>query len=104
MDIRRHNPTSPRGRQGKSYHDLTAMRASSVPPTAGLSSPGKEGADGYIALPTSEDEPAPRLTMRKAHAEEGGAHGLGLDNGESAGGPSSSGPTAVSGHDREKSD
>ena len=105
MDIRRHNPASPRGRQGKSYHDLTAMRAASVPPTPGLSSPGKGGDDGYMPLPTSEDEPAPKLTMRKVHAEEGAAHGLGLDKGDdSRSGPSGTGSGTVSGHEREKSD
>lgn len=92
MDIRRNNPASPRGRQGKSYHDLTAMRAASVPPTPG---PVSEDGEGYMALPTTEDDHAPKLTMRKAHTE-----GLGLDKGDTV--AADSGPG--SGHDREKSD
>ena len=98
MDIRRNNPASPRGRQGKSYHDLTAMRAASVPPTPGLESPNQRG-DGYMPLPT-DDEHAPKLTMRKGHSE-GESQGLGLDKGDAAG-PSE--PTSGSGHGREKSD
>lgn len=98
MDIRRNNPASPRGRQGKSYHDLTAMRAASVPPTPGLESP-KDGQGGYMALPTADDESAPKLTMRKTHAEEE-IKGLELDKGDVSGSGSGSG----TGHEREKSD
>lgn len=111
MDIRRNNPASPRGRQGRSYHDLTAMRAASVPPTPGVDSPRQRQGDrdGYMPLPTTDDEPVTKLTMRKGLPEgeaSGQVPGLGLDKGETVAGSSGSGSGSgsVSGHEREKSD
>jgi hypothetical protein len=101
MDIRRNNPASPRGRQGRSYHDLTAMRAASVPPTPGIDSPRQGDRDDYVPLPTTEDEPVTKLTMRKGLPEgeaSGQVPGLGLDKGETVADGSGSG------HEREKSD
>lgn len=81
MDVRRNDPSSPRGRQGRSYHDLAAMRAASSP-----GSPSAGGADDqFVPLPTDkdDDEPITKLTMRKAKADGEGegetvSQGLGL--------------------------
>lgn len=92
MDIRRTgNPASPRGKKGRSYHDLTAMR-NSVPPTPAFDGPQ----DGYMSLPTGDDERIPKLTMRKGRDDgpEEMTEGLGLDKGD----------TSDRGHGREKSD
>lgn len=95
MDIRRSGPASPRGKKGRSYHDLTAMRAASVPPTPGI---GESPENGYISLPTTENEnlAPPKLTMRKPRPEDEAGAGLGLDL--------SKGGEDTTGHGREKSD
>lgn len=81
MDIRRNDPSSPRGRQGRSYHDMAAMRAASTPGSPLADSPDEK----YVTLPEDDDDHITTLTMRKAREEgevETVPQGLGLRTSE----------------------
>ena len=80
MDIRRNDPTSPRGgRSGRSYRDrATSRNVGSTPSSSASNSPQETD------IPLPDDNHITNLTMRKAKEEgefETAPMGLGLDRG-----------------------